>query len=158
MRALNTPAKWLTTLTCVMMLACIETSGIPEAEPEVIEETTFAPALGIDLSAMEILEGGVYIQDLTVGEGDPLAWGEEVRVSFDGWLSSGTLFDSNDHTFILGNDQVIEGFERGVLGMQIGGLRRIIIPPALGFGNFQDGNVPGGSILIFDVEMIDIIR
>jgi FKBP-type peptidyl-prolyl cis-trans isomerase FkpA len=158
MRALSDPAKWLATLSCVTMLACIETSGPVEAEPQVIEQTTFAPTLGIDLSAMEILESGVYIQDLTVGEGDSVVWGEEVRVGFDGWLSNGTLFDSDEHTLLMGNNEVIAGFEEGILGMRLGGVRRLIIPPALGFGNFQDGNVPGGSILIFEVRILNITR
>jgi len=159
MRALNASARWLTVLTSVTMLACsIDIADPGPVELQVIEEIEFASSLGIDLAAMEMLGTGVYIQDLTVGEGAPLVWGDQPRVRFAGWLNDGTGFDSGEFGFLMGNNQVVPGFEQGIFGMRLGGVRRIIIPPILAYGAQGGGSVPPGAVLIFEVEVLEVVR
>ena len=119
---------------------------------QVIEETVFAASLGIDLSRMTV-KGGVYIEDLVVGTGDPVGLGSTVDVAYTGWLSDGFEFDSGEFPLTVGSG-VVPGFSEGVDGMRAGGKRKIIIPPELGYGANANGPIPAGSILVFDVEVL----
>ena len=159
MRALKASARWLTVLTSVMVLACsLDVSDPVDVEFQVIEELTFAASLGIDLSAMEVLGNGMYILDITMGEGEELIPGDQPLARYEGWLFDGSTFDAGDFGFLLGNNQVIQGFEQGILGMKLGGKRRMIIPPALAYGAQGTGIVPPGAVLIFDVEVVEVVR
>jgi FKBP-type peptidyl-prolyl cis-trans isomerase FkpA len=131
----------------------IEVSG-PDVVFQVIEETTFDPSLEIDLTQMTKLASGVYIQDLVVGEGAEFVAGDLAEVSYQGWLSNGVLFDQGQFSFLSGNQEVIPGFELGVLGMKVGGTRKLVIPPELGYGASFAGSIPPGSILVFDVDLV----
>jgi FKBP-type peptidyl-prolyl cis-trans isomerase len=88
--------------------------------------------------------------------------GQSVVVHYTGWLEDGTQFDSSREfseplTFELGAGQVITGWDEGVAGMQVGGIRQIIIPPELGYGTVGAGNViPPEATLIFQVELLEI--
>lgn len=117
---------------------------------EVIENTTFAPNLGIDLGSMQELPTGVYIEDLLVGNGAVVSAGR-VTVTYRGWLTNGTEFDSGQFDFLLGNDEVIPGFEGGILGMQVGGTRRLVIPPDQAYGSRASGPIPAGAVLVFEI-------
>jgi FKBP-type peptidyl-prolyl cis-trans isomerase FkpA len=132
---------------------------VPEVTFEVIEDVTFDASLGIDLNVMTRLTSGVYIEDITVGAGAELeagAVGAEADVSYSGWLRNGTLFDQGEFGFSIGLQQVIPGFELGVVGMKVGGTRLIIIPPELGYGGNLVGSIPPGSILVFEVELVAV--
>ncbi len=124
--------------------------------PQVIEETQFASSLDIDLANFTRTASGLYIEDVTVGSGDALVVGDTARVAYSGWLSDGILFDSGSFEFVVGVDPVIDGFEEGVLGMQLGGVRRLIIPSALAYGDQGSGPIPGGAILVFRVEVLSV--
>jgi len=124
--------------------------------PEVIEDTQFAESLNIDLSAMTRLASGLYVQTLTTGTGDPAGPGNTIAVSYTGWLSDGTVFDGGAFDFVLGIGQVVAGFDEGVEGMRTGEIRRIVIPPALGYGDRGQGPVPPGAIMIFQIEVTSI--
>jgi FKBP-type peptidyl-prolyl cis-trans isomerase FkpA len=122
-----------------------------------IEETTFASQLHVDLSAAKKLDSGLYLQDLTVGTGDEAVAGHKVTMRYTGWLADGTQFDSNQtdgFQFTLGAGQVITGWDQGVPGMKVGGLRKLIIPSALGYGSSGAGPIPPNANLVFDVTMI----
>jgi FKBP-type peptidyl-prolyl cis-trans isomerase FkpA len=117
---------------------------------------TFAPELGVDLDAMTRTSSGLYYQDLETGEGEPASAGEEVSVLYQGWLPDGTLFDQrqdpgNPFVFTLGTGRVIAGWDEGVAGMRPGGLRLLVIPPALGYGDRPTGPIPANSVLVFKV-------
>ena len=140
--------------TVLSMGACGGDDGV---SPEVIEETDFAASLGVDLSAMTLTSSGLYQQDLTVGSGDAAVSGDAVIVTFTGWLANGSTFDAGSFSVTLGAGQVIAGFDQGVTGMQVGGTRLIVIPPALAYGNRGAGSIPPGSILIFRITLDAII-
>ena len=86
-----------------------------------------------------------------------------MRVHYTGWLPNGKKFDSSvdagrPFTFVLGNGEVIKGWDEGVAGMKVGGKRQLHIPPDLGYGEngTPDGTIPPNSALIFDVQLLSI--
>lgn len=105
--------------------------------------------------------------DLVVGTGTEAATGKTVRVYYTGWIYStnatdnkGNQFDSNTagpgFSFTIGAGQVIKGWEQGLVGMRVGGKRRIIVPPSLGYGTDSVGPIPPNSTLIFEVELLSV--
>jgi FKBP-type peptidyl-prolyl cis-trans isomerase len=106
--------------------------------------------------------------DVLVGSGEPISDGQVAIVHYTGWLydpavseQKGAKFDSSREReepfrFTVGAGQVIKGWDEGVLGMQVGGQRRLTIPPDLGYGAAGSGEVPGNATLIFDVELLGI--
>jgi len=127
-----------------------------EVEFEVIEEVEFDPSLNIDLSQMTQLNGGVYIQDLTPGVAPFAAPGDHLSLNYTGWLRTGVEFDSGQLDFQYLVDPFIVGFEVGINGMGVGGVRKIVIPPAAAYGSLGSGPIPPGAIVIFEVEMLSI--
>jgi hypothetical protein len=105
--------------------------------------------------------GGVIVDDLKFGEGDPVRLSDAVRVHYRGTLDNGREFDSTwkrnePATFYL--TQNIPGWREGMVGMKVGGLRRLIIPAELGYGRTGTATVPPNAMLIFEVELLEIIR
>lgn len=98
------------------------------------------------------------------GEGEPAKAGDTVEVHYDGRLLDGTKFDSSydrgqTFKFTLGEGRVIEGWDVGVEGMKKGEKRTLTIPSSMGYGEYgSPPAIPGGAGLVFDVEMVDIIR
>ena len=123
---------------------------------QVIEEVTFDPSLGITLADYTELPSGVYTLDLTVGTGDVIASGDVVSLDYTGWLTDGAVFDARTADFNYLVDRLIPGFEIGLEGMAVGGVRRMIIPPEQAYGGQAVGVVPAGSVLIFEVELVSL--
>jgi FKBP-type peptidyl-prolyl cis-trans isomerase FkpA len=124
-----------------------------------IESTTFAPSLGVDLSASTRTSTGLYYRDLITGTGATAASGHSLSVHYTGWLANGTQFDTNvapatPYTLTLGIGQVIAGWDQGLVGMKVGGRRQLIIPPSLGYGSNPNGTIPANSILVFTVDLV----
>jgi len=105
--------------------------------------------------------------DIRVGTGAEARSGNRVTVNYTGWLYSslaaqnkGSQFDTSvgktPYTFTLGAGEVIRGWEQGVVGMKVGGLRRIVVPPDLGYGMQALGAIPANATLVFEVELIDV--
>jgi FKBP-type peptidyl-prolyl cis-trans isomerase len=105
---------------------------------------------------------GLQYIDVVVGTGDEAQAGQEVTVHYTGWLTSGQKFDSSRDSgrpfnFKLGGGDVIKGWDLGVAGMRIGGQRRLIIPPDMGYGpRGYPPVIPPSATLIFDVELLRI--
>lgn len=147
------------TPVAILLAACSSVEvTTPEVDFEVIEEVTFDESLQIDLSLMTRLSSGVYILDRVEGTGEGLVSGDRAYLSYNGWLRNGVLFDTGQFDFILGTQQVIPGFELGMIGMKVGGVRLIIVPPELGYGAAIVGPIPPGSILVFEVELSEISK
>jgi FKBP-type peptidyl-prolyl cis-trans isomerase FkpA len=98
--------------------------------------------------------------DVVLGTGAAATTGKTVTVSYTGWLYSataadhkGTQFDSNAFSFVLGQGQVIQGFDQGVQGMLVGGKRTLLIPSSLGYGASGNGSIPPNAGLVFDVTL-----
>lgn len=104
----------------------------------------------------------LQVKDLTVGKGAAAKPGDTVTVNYTGWLLDGTKFDSSyDHnqpyTFQLGAGQVIPGWDQGVVGMQVGGKRELIIPSDLAYGSQgSPPAIPPDAPLKFEVVMVKI--
>ena len=103
----------------------------------------------------------LQIEALKEGTGEPAKAGDKVSVHYTGTLEDGTKFDSSvdrgaPFPFTLGAGEVIQGWEKGVLGMKVGEKRKLVIPPALGYGSYANGPIPANSTLIFEVELISI--
>jgi FKBP-type peptidyl-prolyl cis-trans isomerase FkpA len=106
---------------------------------------------------------GLIYDDITVGSGDAPAIGQTVSVHYTGWLTDGTKFDSSKDRnepfeFPLGAGYVIRGWDEGVQGMRVGGVRKLTIPPELGYGARGAGGViPPNATLEFEVELLEIL-
>lgn len=126
-----------------------------------VEDTEFAPALGIDLARMTKTSSGLYYQNVTVGTGTEATAGKVVSVHYIGWLANGTQFDINQPPasplqFTVGSGQVIPGFDEGVFQMKVGGRRKIVIPSRLGYGPSGTGPIPPNAVLVFQVDLVAV--
>lgn len=122
-----------------------------------IERTTFDPALGVNLGAMIKRASGMYVQDLTPGTGAVATRGRTVVVRYTGWLPNGKQFDSSEISVTLGSNKTIAAWEEGLLGMRVGGKRRLVVPPNLGYGARGAGDdIPPNSVLVFDMEVTSV--
>ena len=151
----------LLTLALAAALACNhDVTGLgPPSDPAT---ETFAPALGVDIPQMTRLPSGVYIQDLIVGTGDSVtARTDTVRVTYSGFIKTGYMFDSGTNV-VFQPAFLVPGFREGMVGMRVGGRRRIVIPSELGYGptSIKDPSgkieIPRQSTLIFNVELLRV--
>lgn len=101
------------------------------------------------------------VNDTLEGSGEPVAPGDTVTVHYTGILPDGTVFDSSrdkePFSFTVGEGIVIQGWERGLVGMKKGGRRILVIPPSLGYGATGVGQIPPNATLIFEVELLERI-
>lgn len=111
---------------------------------------------------IKIMENGLKIEDLRIGNGIEAKSGNTVTVNYLGTLLDGTKFDSSydrgqSFSFLLGGGQVIPGWDQGLIGMKVGGKRKLTIPPALAYGERGvPGAIPANSVLVFEVELIGV--
>jgi FKBP-type peptidyl-prolyl cis-trans isomerase len=135
---------------------CLDSSG-PQTTPCDTVLLTFGPAPGDTVA----LANGLKVQTHRLGTGATAINGNTISIHYTGYLVSGARFDSSCFTqlpyrFQLGAGSVIAGFDQGIAGMKVGGVRRLIIPPSLGYGASANGSIPANSTLIFDVELLGV--
>jgi len=111
------------------------------------------------LQAVGTKENSLVINDISVGSGDIAEAGNRVTINYVGRLEDGTIFDSSTvHAepaqFVVGSGQVIEGLDKGIVGMRVGGKRTLRIPSNMGYGANDIDSIPGGSTLMFEIELL----
>ncbi len=123
-------------------------ASVDTGPPPVASEPTFS-------------DTGLGIIDIETGTGETPETGKLVSVHYTGWLSDGTKFDSSldrgtPFEFPLGEGRVIPGWDEGLATMKVGGIRRLIIPPELAYGEAGRPGIPPNAELTFDVELLEI--
>lgn len=103
----------------------------------------------------------LIVDDVEVGTGTEVTEGDTVTVHYVGTLPSGEEFDNSrtrgePFTFTVGAGNVIPGWEQGVIGMQVGGKRVLVVPPTLAYGERGTGPIPGGATLVFAIEVLSV--
>jgi FKBP-type peptidyl-prolyl cis-trans isomerase len=140
------------------LAACSDGGTSVPKDPADLE---FAPELGVNLDQMTKTSSGLYWQDLVVGTGEEAVSGGWVTVHYTGWLHDGTVFDST----VNGGDpvrfnlsQLIAGWAEGIPGMRVGGKRKLVIPPHLGYGSAGAGGgvIPPNATLVFDIQLMGV--
>ncbi len=143
----------------VLLLAIVGVAGLiwavsPDKRPPV--STSGIADLGTEALASPT---GLRWKDFAPGSGPSPRAGQTVIVHYTGRLTDGTVFDaSRDHgnvfKFRLGQGEVIKGWDEGVATMKAGGVRRLVVPPDLGYGSRGSGKIPPDSTLVFDIELL----
>jgi peptidylprolyl isomerase len=131
-------------------------------EVELMDIQPGSPAAPTQVNGSDytVTTSGLKYYDLKVGDGAAVTAGQQVTVTYTGWLTDGTKFDSSidraqPFTFALGAGNVIPGWDEGVSTMKIGGKRQLVIPPVLAYGEQGAGGViPPNATLIFEVELL----
>jgi FKBP-type peptidyl-prolyl cis-trans isomerase FkpA len=120
---------------------------------------TIDPAVG-DTSDMVKRPDGLLVKVIKSSNGPMAILGTKVTVNYIGTLPDGTVFDTSvgrsPFTFVLGTGQVIKGWEEGLDGMHLGEIRKLIVPPDLGYGSKGQGPIPPNATLIFQVELLGV--
>lgn len=112
----------------------------------------------IDAKEWNKQKSGLEIWDVKEGKGDAVKPSAKVKVHYTGWLTNGEIFDSSverKEPISFGLDGVIKGWQEGIPGMKVGGVRRLKIPAELAYGNRKVGGIPPGSTLVFEVELLE---
>lgn len=137
-----------------------EATAQPSAEPTPTAEAEPNPAT---TPPSQPGDEKLNIKDIKKGKGDTAKSGMTVTVHYTGWLTNGTKFDSSvdrgqPFSFLLGTGQVIAGWDQGVAGMKVGGVRELTIPPSLGYGaqGTPGGPIPPNATLKFEVELLGV--
>jgi peptidylprolyl isomerase len=130
-------------------------------EVELVEVKPLVLPTEISESDFTTTDSGLKYYDILAGDGEEAVSGSTVTVNYTGWLTDNTKFDSSidsgfPFTFTLGAGEVIPGWDEGVEGMQVGGVRQLVVPGDLGYGEFGSGIIPPDATLIFEVELLDV--
>ena len=142
-----------------LLSACGTDSTAPNIPSNPAVET-YAASLGVNIANMTKKNDNLFVQDLVVGTGAEAIAGRTIRVTYSGFLINGKPFDSNvggaAFSFTLGAGMVISGWDLGVVGMKVGGKRKLVIGSALGYSNQGQGPIPANATLVFDVELLGV--
>lgn len=134
-----------------------EASGAPTAQ-------TFNPTTFSQYDKYKASTGALF-GEAPVGTGAELTANHKAAVYYRGWLTNGQLFDQSrpgsdgklqPFVFTEGAHQVIPGWEEGLAGMKVGGVRLLIVPPAVGYGTAGQGSIPPNAVLVFQVQLLEV--
>ena len=145
-------------VACVFLAACLPETHQCQSIPSDPATETFAPSLGVNLNQMERTTLGDYRSDLVVGTGPTLSTLAQVQIHYTAYLVDGTMIDQFlDQPVPLNlSTQSTIGLADGMLGMNVGGQRLIVVPSELALGACQNGSVPPNSTIIYKVELLEI--
>lgn len=104
----------------------------------------------------------LQVIDLQVGEGKAAVKGALITTQYTGWLEDGSEFDSSysrgkPFQCVIGTGRVIKGWDQGLMGMQVGGKRKLLVPAHLGYGERTMGKIPPNSNLLFEIELLEVL-
>ena len=104
----------------------------------------------------------LQVEDIQLGDGKAVVKGALITTQYRGWLEDGTPFDSSfdrgkPFQCVIGTRRVIQGWDQGLMGMQVGGKRKLWVPAHLGYGERQVGSIPPNSNLVFEIELLEVL-
>ncbi|CAM3844788.1 FKBP-type peptidyl-prolyl cis-trans isomerase [Ectopseudomonas alcaliphila] len=104
----------------------------------------------------------LIIENLQPGDGKAVVKGALITTQYRGWLEDGSEFDSSysrgkPFQCVIGTGRVIKGWDQGLMGMQVGGKRKLFVPAHLGYGERAMGSIPPNSNLIFEIELLEVL-
>ena len=142
----------------IRMVCAVVTVGVMAGCGQSAADREAAMKRAVELSAGITALG---IEDAKVGTGAEATPGRRITVHYTGTLMDGTKFDSSrdrnePYPFVLGNSEVIPGWDEGLKGMKVGGLRRLTIPPSMAYGASGSGPIPPNAALKFEVELMGV--
>ena len=108
------------------------------------------------------MNGELKIEDLVLGSGKAAVKGALITTQYRGWLEDGSEFFSSfsrgkPFQCVIGTRRVIQGWDQGLMGMQVGGKRKLWVPAHLGYGERQVGSIPPNSNLVFEIELLEVL-
>ena len=138
------------------LLVTLEPIGVASTKPLKFDKRPFKGNGKVIRTA-----SGLQYEEMTIGKGATALAGKTVVIYYTGTLTDNKQFDSSRYRnepfeFHLGTGGKIKGWDEGVAGMKVGGRRKLIIPPTLGYGKYKSGPIPGNSTLIFDIELVSV--
>lgn len=144
-----TPAPPSAAVSPTISISPTPSMAVTPTKPQFTPAPTFGPVTELN------------IDDTKTGTGAEVKSGDTITVNYIGRLTNGTVFDTSvgrqPFSTVIGTGQVIKGWDQGILGMKVGGIRRLIIPPDLAYGSQgAGGSIPPNATLIFDIELLDV--
>ncbi|MEO6026545.1 MAG: FKBP-type peptidyl-prolyl cis-trans isomerase [Candidatus Binatia bacterium] len=149
---IRNPAALLT------LLATLALGSLPAVAADPTPEPSGSPA---EEAKPTVLKSGLQYIDTVVGTGATPKKGQKVAINYTAAVGNKRIESSSPAApfeFVIGSDQAMKGLIEGVSTMKVGGKRKIMVPPELGYGNEEVGNVPPSSIIVFDVELVRIVK
>lgn len=147
-------------IVCLLLVFVVLAVAALRSKPQPTQDTSAAPTPTVAVAPLDVEE--LEIEEVKVGTGSAVKSGDIVTVHYLGTLLDGTKFDSSydrgePFTTTIGTGAVIKGWDEGLIGMQIGGKRKLTIPSSLGYGDTGAGRIiPPGAGLIFEIELVDV--
>ncbi|MEO7521251.1 MAG: FKBP-type peptidyl-prolyl cis-trans isomerase [Gemmatimonas sp.] len=147
-------------IALTLITGCGSDASTPTGTPSQPGSETFASSLGVSIASFTKKSDDLYVKDLVVGTGSEAINGRRLQVHYTGWLPNGTQFETSvgrsPIAFTLGARDVIGGWDQGILGMRVGGKRRLVIGSNLAYGSTGSGAIGPNTTLIFDVELVSV--
>lgn len=108
------------------------------------------------------MDSELKVTDVQLGTGKMVVKGALITTQYRGWLEDGTEFDSSfsrgkPFQCVIGTGRVIKGWDQGLMGMQVGGTRKLWVPAHLGYGERQMAAIPTSSNLLFEIELLEVL-
>ena len=133
--------------------ACSSTTGEVSGVPSTPGTETYASVLNVNIASMTKVNDNLYMKDSVVGTGAEAVSGKNISTTYVGYLSNGAKFDGGTISFQLGVSQVIAGWDQGIVGMKVGGTRKLVIGSTLGYGVEGRGIIPPNATMVFNITL-----